>query len=109
MTEDEPQGSGCGGIVVLAMLVLAVAGVLFAISREAFILVFWGTAWGLIVWQARKVPGAPKRTPPPALEGAGEQEPQVTLVRDPGHPNRWVALRPSEWLGWTDTEDRDVS
>lgn len=108
--EGDPEtGAGCGGILVLTVLVLAMAFVLYAVSPEAFILVFWGGGAGLLFWQAKKVPSAPNPAPPPVPERGSEEEPQVTYVRDPSHPNRWVALRQSEWLRWTDTEDRDVS
>lgn len=97
---DAPQErSGCAGAIVLTVLVLALAVVLFAASREAFILVFWGgAAAGLLFWQARKVPPASNSAPPTPSERGCEEEPQVTTIRDPSHPNRWLIIRPSEWL-----------
>lgn len=111
MSEEEPQereGSGCAGAAVVTAAVLALAGILYAASPTVFVLGFWAVGWGAIIWHAKRVPPTTNPAPPPAPEGVAEEEPQVTVLRDKSHPNRWLVLKPSEWLGRS-YEDRDES
>ena len=109
-SEDEaPEGPGCGGYAIQVAAAAGVGAAIYAYSRDAFVLVFW-VIGAVLIWRAaRKVQHAPDPAPPPVPERGPEASPQVTLIRDRTHPNRWVAIRPSRWLDWTDTEDRDVS
>lgn len=100
--ETDESGSGCGGAAVLTLLTGVVVTVLYRLSPEAFVLVLWGGGWAAIVYAAGKRPSTPNPAPPPAPEGAVDEEPQVGYVRDTSHSNRWVVTRPSEWLGRTD-------
>lgn len=105
--EEEPEGSGCAGATVIAAVVLATVLGLYAISRTAFILLVWIIGWGTVIWAARKpVPSTPDPAPPPPSEGAVEKEPQVSVIRDTGHPNRWLILEPSRWMA-SNINDRD--
>lgn len=99
--DEEPEGGGCG-TWVLAALAVGVITVLYRISAEAFVLILWGTGWGAIIYAAKKVPPTPGPAPPGTSERDPEEEPQVSFIRDTSHPNRWVAIRPSRWLDWTD-------
>lgn len=105
MSEEEPEEreerSGCAGAAVIAAAVLAVLAGTYAASPEAFVLGAWAIGWGAIVWAAKKpVSSAPNPAPPPAPERGSEEEPQVTVVRDKSHPNRWVVAQPSSWMNW---------
>lgn len=94
----EEQG-GCAGYLVLAVLVSGAVVGLFLVSRTVFILTVWGAGWAAVVWAARKPVGdAPNPAPPPLPERGPAEEPQVTLMRDQNHPNRWIVARPSPWL-----------
>lgn len=108
MAEDEPpEGSGCGGYVILAAAAAGTGAAIYAYSRDGFVILFW-VIGAVLIWRAaRKVHHAPDSTPPPEMRVATDAISQVTFIRDQSHPNRWVAIRPSEWLDWTDTEDRD--
>lgn len=100
--DEEPEGNtGCGA-VVLSLLAVGVITVLYRISAEAFVLILWGTGWGAIIYAAKKRPHTPNPTPPPDSERGPDEEPQVSFIRDTSHPNRWVAIRQSKWLRWTD-------
>lgn len=100
--DEEPEGleerSGCGGVLVLAAGTVGLLAAIFAISREAFILFIVVGGWGTILWAAKRVPSASNPAPPPVPERGSVEEPQVTMIRDQTHPNRWVILRPSRWL-----------
>lgn len=100
--EEDEGRTGCGGAFVLTLLVTGIVTVLYRVSPEAFVLVLWGGGWVAIVWAAKKRPSTPNPAPPPAPERGLEEEPQVSFIRDTNHPNRWVAIRPSRWLDWTD-------
>lgn len=99
-----------------AVLVTAAAGIgiaVFVYSRDAFVLLVW-VLGAAAVWYAAKTPNksvqhAPDRTPPPLPERGSEEEPQVTMVRDTTHPNRWTVTRPSPWLTKEIEKDRDES
>ena len=100
--EDDEGHTGCGGAFVVTLLAAGAGTVVYRVSPEGFVLALWGIGWASVIWAAKKVPGTPGRPPPPVPERGPEQEPQVSYVRDTSHPNRWVALRPSVWLDWTD-------
>lgn len=105
----EPEGSGCGGYVILTAAAAGLGAAIYAYSRDGFVILFW-VVGAVLLWRAaRKVHHAPDSTPPAPSERGPKASPQVTLIRDQSHPNRWVAIRPSEWLDWTDTEDRNRS
>jgi hypothetical protein len=98
-----------------AVLVTAGAGVglaVFVYSRDAFVLLVWALG-AVAVWWAAKRPNksvrdAPDPAPPGTSERGSEQEPQVSMVRDTTHPNRWIVARDSPWLTVEiDKEDRD--
>ena len=88
-----------------AVLVTAAAGVgiaVFVYSRDAFVLLVW-VLGAVAVWWAgcrpnKPVQDAPNPAPPPLSERGSEEEPQVTLMRDTTHANRWMVTRPSPWL-----------
>jgi len=95
-----------------AVLVPAAAGVgiaVFVYSRDAFVLLVWALG-AIAVWYAARKPNksvqdAPNPAPPPLPERGSEEKPQVTMVRDTTHPNRWAVTRPSPWL--TEPIERD--
>jgi len=88
-----------------AVLVAAAAGVgiaVFVYSRDAFVLLVW-VLGAVAVWYAAKTPNksvqdAPDPAPPPLPERGSEEEPQVRMMRDKTHANRWLVTRPSPWL-----------
>lgn len=100
--EEEPQGSGCAGAVVITAAVLAVLGGAYALSPTCFVLGVMGGGWAAVIWATGWRPKWMRRTAnrtPPAPSGRGpEEEPQVTMVRDTAHPNRWIVARPSTWM-----------
>lgn len=107
--EEFESGAGCAGVFVLSALVLTVVVVLYVVSPETFILVLWGGGWTAIVWAAKRTPKIDNPSPPPPVpERGSEEKPQVTMIRDQTHPNRWVILRPSRWLT-ADTEKTGTS
>lgn len=86
---------------MLAVAALGTGWAIFSVSRNVFVLLVWGVG-AFLVWRAaKKVPHAPDRTPPPAPERGPEKEPQVTMVRDTEHPNRWIVARESPWVATT--------
>lgn len=99
-----------------AVLVTAAGGVgiaTFNVSRDAFVLLVW-VLGAAAVWYAAKTPNksvqhAPDPAPPPLPERGSEEEPQVSMVRDTTHPNRWAVTRPSPWLTKEIEKDRDES
>lgn len=103
MTEEEPeQGSGCAGAAVITMAVSVPLAILWAASREAFILALGAVGWGAVIWVAYHTPKSVRDeaipAPPPPPEGAAEEKPQVIAVRDTSHPNRWATPRRNRWL-----------
>lgn len=102
--EEDPEGGGW------CLLVAAAAGVgvaVFAYSRDAFVILFW-VIGAVALWKAnKKMPSAPDRTPPPTPKRGSEQEPQVNVVRDPTHPNRWTVTEQTPWLDWAPDNDND--
>lgn len=100
--EPEPQGSGCAGAAVITAAVSVPLAVLYAASREAFILALGAIGWGAIIWVAyhtpKSVQDAPDPAPPPLPERGSGEEQQVIAVRDTAHPNRWATPRVSRWL-----------
>ncbi|MFF2226270.1 hypothetical protein ACFVV7_23480 [Streptomyces globisporus] len=80
--ETAPGPSRAAGGCVLAVLVLALGAVLFAILGTLAVLVVWA-AGGVALWRgARSVPSAANPAPPPASEGAENTKPQFTIVED---------------------------
>lgn len=110
MTEDdEPSGGGCGGITVLAVAALGLGAAVYAISRDTFVIVVWIIGWALVVKAARKpVQSTPDPAPPPPPERGSEEKPQVKMVRDTTHPNRWIVAAESPWLRYP-LDKRDES
>lgn len=103
MDAEEDEGrTGCGGAFVLTLLAAGALALFHRLSPEAFVLALWGIGWGAVIWAAKKRPSTPNPAPPPVPERGPQQEPQVSFIRDTSHPNRWVAIRPSKWLSWTD-------
>jgi len=96
-----------------ATLVICSAGVglaVFAYSRDAFVLLVWVLGAAAVWWAAKKpVQGAANPAPPPLPERGLEKEPQVTMVRDTAHPNRWLVTRESPWMTQEIEKDRDES
>lgn len=108
-TAEPPAGpSRAAGIAVATAVVLGALTGLWAVSRTAFVLIFWTVAWGLLIREARKVPGTPDPAPPAPSERGSEKEPQVNVVRDTSHPNRWIITRETPWLAY-EHDDRDGS
>lgn len=99
MTEDdEPTGGQDAGLLVLFLAAGGLATALFTYSPTAGILILWVTGWAWLIWAAKKVPDAPSPAPPPPPEGVAEEKPQLKLMRDPDHANRWVVL-PNDTTG----------
>jgi len=97
-----------------AVLTVAAAGVgiaVFVYSRDAFVLLVWAIGAAAVWWAAKRpnksVQHAPDPAPPPLPERGSEKEPQVSMVRDASHPNRWMVTRPSPWLAEPIEKDRD--
>lgn len=87
--EETPSGaSRAAGGCVLTVLGLVPLAVIFAVSREAGVLVTVGATTGVVWWHARRVPPAPNPAPPPPPEGAPDEKPQFTVVDDPDNPAR---------------------
>jgi hypothetical protein len=96
---EEALGGNTAGAVLLTLASGGVGLAVFTYSRDAFVLLVW--ALGAIgVWWAAKKPvrDTPNPAPPPAPERGSDEEPQVILVKDPAHPNRWLAVHSSPWL-----------
>jgi len=96
----EPRGRFAGGCL-LTVAALGTGWAIFSVSRNVFVLLVWGVGAFLIWRAAKKVPGATNPAPPPPSERGSEKEPQVTMVRDTAHPNRWVVARESPWVATT--------
>jgi len=84
--EEPEERSGAGGGCVLAMCAAGAGAAVYAVSRDVFVIVIWVVSWALIWWVAR----APNPAPPPVPEVVPVEEPQVSIVKDPDHPNRWI-------------------
>lgn len=100
--EETPSGGGCAGISVLVAAALGLGTAVYAISRDTLVIAVWIIGWGL-VWRAAKrgpksVADAPNPAPPPLPERGSEATPQVSMVRDTAHPNRWIVATESPWL-----------
>ena len=99
MTDDVPEGGGCAGITVLTVAALGLGTAVYAISSDTFVIAVWIIGWALVVKAARKpVQSTPDPAPPPLPERGSEEEPQVKMVRDTTHPNRWIVATESPWL-----------
>lgn len=98
--EEAPESSGCAGAAVIAAAVLVAVFGTYAISRTAFIGLVWIIgAWAIIRAARKPVAGTPDPAPPAPPERGSEEKPQVRMIRDTGHPNRWVVAAPSPWMG----------
>ena len=95
---QEPEGSGCGGVVVLAGAAALALTVLWRLAPNLFVLAVWGIGWGAVIWVAKKTPKIDNPSPPPPPERGTEKDPQVNVVRDTTHPNRWLVTRQSAWV-----------
>jgi hypothetical protein len=105
-----PMSSRTAGAATLLICSAGVGLAVFAYSRDAFVLLVWALGAAAVWWAAKKpVQGAANPAPPPLPERGSEKEPQVTMVRDTTHPNRWVVTRPSPWLAEPIEKDRDES
>lgn len=117
VTEEDPQqGLGCAAVAVVLIVVAVPLALLRLASRDLFIAVVVLTAWGAVLWAARTrspvvlddrnyVRGETNPAPPAPSERGSNEEPQVSMMRDQSHPNRWVVTRPLRWL--TESHDRD--
>lgn len=93
-----------------AVLVMAAAGLglaVFVYSRDAFVLLVWALGAAAVWYAARKPNKIDNPSPPPPPDPSQKQEPQVTMVRDTTHPNRWAVTRPSPWLAEPIERDED--
>lgn len=101
--EGTGTSSGCAGAAVIAAAVLGAVLGLYAVSRTVFILTVWVIGWGSVIWIAKHTPksvqDAAKPAPPAPSERGSKKEPQVRMIRDTGHPNRWAVAAPSPWMG----------
>lgn len=106
--DDLPEGGGCAGVTVLTVAALGLGTAVYAISSDAFVIAVWIIGWALVVKAALKpVQSTPDPAPPPLPERGPEEKPQVKMVRDTTHPNRWIVATESPWLTYESTEDRD--
>lgn len=112
--EDTPQGCGCAAAMVVLIVVAVPLALLWLASRDLFITAVVLIAWGAVLWAARSpvvlddrnyVRDAPDPAPPTPSERGSQKEPQVSMMRDQNHPNRWVVTRPSRWL--TEIHDKE--
>ena len=113
MNEDEqdegPRNGGCAGITVLAVAALGLGTAIYAISRDTFVIAVWIIGWVLVVKAARKpVQDTSDPAPPAPPERGPEEKPQVKMVRDTAHPNRWIVAAESPWLRYP-LDKRDES
>jgi hypothetical protein len=96
-----------------AVLTVAAAGVglaVFVYSRDGFVLLVWALGAAAVWWagcRPNKVHHAPDPAPPPLPERGSEEKPQVSMVRDGAHPNRWIVARQSRWVTEEIDKDRD--
>jgi hypothetical protein len=98
--EPEEDGGldrrGCG--CVLAVPATVVLVVLFTKAPDLGVGLLWVTGWGSLIWAAKRVPREANPAPPPVPERGSKEEPQVGVVRDQSHTNRWLVLRNSVWM-----------
>lgn len=107
--DDGPRNGGCAGITVLTVAALGLGVAVYAISSDAFVIAVWITGWALVVKAARKpVQSTPDPAPPPLPERGAEEKPQVKMVRDTSHPNRWIVATESPWMRYQ-PDKRDES
>lgn len=98
--EEAPESSGCAGAAVITAAVLVAVFGTYAISRTLFIGLVWIIgAWAIIRAARKPVADTPDHSPTGPSEGVAKEEPQVRMIRDTGHPNRWVVAAPSPWMG----------
>lgn len=100
------------GVAVLVAVALGLGLAVYAISRDALVLIVWALGATMIYRAAKAGPksvqDAPDPAPPTPPERGSKTEPQVNIVRDTAHPNRWIVTRESPWLTYRH-ESRDES
>lgn len=100
--EETPErNGGCAGVAVITAAALGLGAAFYAVSRDLLIIAIWFTGFVLLYRAARKRDlAAQDREPLPhrPSERGSEEEPQVTVVRDQSHPNRWLVTKPSRWM-----------
>lgn len=107
--EKTPErNGGCAGVAVITIAALGLGVAFYAVSRDLLVAVIWVTGAVLLYRVAKKVPDAANPTPPAPSERGCEEEPQVTVVRDFSHPNRWLVTKPSRWMS-ADTDKTGTS
>lgn len=100
--EETPvRNGGCAGVAVITAAALGLGVAFYAVSRDLLVVVIWVAGAVLLYRAAKKMPdGVQDREPLPhrPSERGSEEEPQVTVVRDHSHPNRWLVTKPSRWM-----------
>lgn len=100
------------GVTVLVAVALGTGIAVYAVSRDVFVLLAWALGAGLLYRAAKRGPksvqDAAGPAPPAPSERGSQEEPQVSLVRDTTHPNRWIVTRDSPWMTYRH-ENRDES
>lgn len=97
--EQEPQGSETAGGCMLLAVSTGLGFAVYNISRDLLVIVVWVIGTALIGRACRNKVQRPVNSAPPAPSKRGcEEEPQVTVMRDKTHPNRWVITKRSRWM-----------
>lgn len=87
--DEEPVSRAAGGCL-LAAAGVGVGAAIYALSRDALVIVVWFIGFVLLYRAAKRVPHASNPAPPPLSESGSEAKPQVDIVQDPDHHNRWM-------------------
>jgi hypothetical protein len=103
----EPEGTA-GGWFLLIAAGCGVMAAIFAMARDVGILLVWAVGSYAIYRAAKNVRGAANPAPPPAPECHEVAQPQVTMVRDTEHSNRWVVAQKTPWLNWAPDNDNET-
>lgn len=108
MDAEEPEESaGCAGAVLVTVLALGGAWAAHKVFPNGSILLLWIVGWGAVIWATGYRRHTPNPAPPPLPERGAEQNPQVTVMRDTSHRNRWIVTRPSPWLTYDPAAEAD--
>ena len=94
--EDEMETSQTAGYVLLGVAALGVTYVLCLAAPRVMTLILWGLGWTGLILGWRKMRSTRYPAPPAPPERGSEKEPQVRIVKDPEHPNRWIVLPEKE-------------